>query len=75
MLKEPLLHFLVVGSLLFFYLSSTDNESTSEIVISQGKIDQLTSQFTKTRNRPPTAEEKKGLLKFKYVRTLHLNMV
>ena len=64
-LQEPLLHFFVVGSILFFYLSATDTESEpkTEIVISQGKINQLTAQFTKTRNRPPSDDELEGLIK------------
>jgi len=61
-LQEPLLHFLVVGSLLFFYLSSTDTETKSQVTISQGKIKQLTAQFTKTRQRTPSDEELDALI-------------
>ena len=62
-LQEPLLHFFVVGSILFFYLSVTESEPKSEIVISQGKINQLIAQYTKTRNRPPSDDELQGLIK------------
>ena len=61
-LQEPLLHFVVVGSLLFFYLSSTDTTTKPQIVISEGKIKQLTAQFTKTRQRTPSAEELQALI-------------
>jgi len=61
-LQEPLLHFLVVGSLLFFYLSSTDTETKPQVTISQGKIKQLTAQFSKTRQRTPSDEELDALI-------------
>lgn len=61
-LQEPLLHFFVVGSLLFIYLSNNDTTAKPEIVISNGKIKQLTAQFTKTRQRSPTSEELKALI-------------
>lgn len=61
-LQEPLLHFLVAGSILFFYLSGTDTETKPQVTISQGKIKQLTAQFEKTRQRPPSAEELKALI-------------
>lgn len=61
-LQEPLLHFLVVGGLLFLYLSNNDNVAKPEIVISQGKIKQLTAQFTKTRQRSPDEKELKALI-------------
>jgi len=62
-LQEPLLHFLVAGSILFFYLSYNDETKQKEqIVITQGKITQLLSQFKKTRQREPTKKEKQGLI-------------
>ncbi len=61
-LQEPLLHFLIVGGLLFFYLSTNDDLTKPEIIISEGKIKQLTAQFTKTRQRSPTEDEIKALI-------------
>ncbi len=61
-LQEPLLHFAVVGSLLFFYLSSNDATTKPQVVISEGRINQLTAQFSKTRQRTPSAEELKALI-------------
>jgi len=61
-LQEPLLHFLVVGSLLFFYLSVNDTETKPQVTISQGKIKQLTAQFSKTRQRTPSKKELNALI-------------
>jgi len=62
-LQEPLLHFLVVGSILFFYLSNKDDSVQKEqIVISKGKINQLSAQFEKTRQRKATKEELQALI-------------
>lgn len=61
-LQEPLLHFVIVGSLLFITLSSNDTNPQPHIVISEGKIKQLSAQFSKTRQRPPTAEELSALI-------------
>ncbi len=61
-LQEPLLHFLVVGSLLFFYLSGNDTHSKLQVSITQGKIKQLTAQFNKSRQRYPSDEELNALI-------------
>lgn len=61
-LQEPLLHFVVVGSLLFFIISSNDVTTKPQVIISEGKINQLTAQFTKTRQRIPSSEELKALI-------------
>ena len=62
-LQEPLLHFLLVGGLLFFYLSNQDDSVAKEqLVITEGKINQLTAQFTKTRQRAPTKDELQALI-------------
>ena len=61
-IQEPLLHFLVVGSILFIYLSNNDTTISPQIVITQGKVEQLTAQFTKTRQREPSKEELKALI-------------
>ncbi len=61
-LQEPLLHFVIVGSLLFITLSSNDTSSQPHIVIFEDKIKQLSAQFSKTRQRPPMAEELNALI-------------
>lgn len=65
-LREPLLHFLLVGAALFVlfglvnerYSGSEDNQ----VVVSVGRIGQLENIFTRTWQRPPTATELKGLI-------------
>ena len=57
-IKEPLLHFLLLGILLYMasLVFSNDNEKGS-IVVTQGKIKQLTTLYTKTWQRSPTPKE------------------
>ena len=62
-LKEPLLHFLVLGALIFLvYGWLSDERSADEIFISGGQQDNLINTFTRTWQRPPTPAEFKGLL-------------
>ena len=65
-LKEPLLHFLIIGAVLFllFGLASGwgSGEADDEIVVSAGRIAQLANIFSKTWQRPPTREELEGLI-------------
>ena len=65
-LKEPLLHFLLIGAVLFllFGLASGGRSggADDEIVVSAGRIEQLANIFAKTWQRPPTREELKGLV-------------
>ena len=65
-LKEPLLHFLVIGALIFvaFSMFNTQEISVDEkkIVVSTGDIERLAARWVKTRNRPPTETELKGLV-------------
>jgi len=77
--KEPLFHFLILGSLLFFFLSDTQ-VLQDKIIISNAKISQLSSQFNKTRHRAPTPQELdaltddylKDLIAFKKGQEMHL---
>ena len=64
-LKEPLLHFAVIGAVLFLAYSLTPGyraTSSEVIVVSRGKIEQLATSFAKTWQRPPTETELKGLI-------------
>lgn len=63
-IKEPLLHFLLLGGLLFFmYDMNSDNTvSTKSIVISKAEIKHLKSLWTKTRQRVPTQSELQVLI-------------
>lgn len=63
-LREPLLHFLILGALIFlvYGLVSGKGRSQGEIFISQGQQENLANTFFRTWQRPPTAKEFKGLL-------------
>ena len=63
-LKEPLLHFMLLGALIFIAYGqlSGDGAREGEIVVSRGQQDNLSHGFTRTWQRAPTAEEFKGLL-------------
>jgi len=65
-LKEPLLHFLLLGAGLFLAYSLLPKDRRSaesgNIVITQGQIENLALGFTKTWSRPPSSEELEGLV-------------
>lgn len=59
-LREPLVHFLAIGALLFALSQWRSGTGTSErIVITAGTIDALAAGFERTWLRPPTDEELK----------------
>ena len=64
LLKEPLLHFLLLGAALFYFYSLVGDNQTSdnEITISATKIGQLKYSFEKTRQRQPSQEELDALV-------------
>lgn len=66
LLREPLLHFLLIGAALFAVFEMVNDRSPgnsdNHIVVSAGRIAQLENIFTKTWQRSPTAEEIKGLV-------------
>jgi hypothetical protein len=64
-LRDPLLHFLVIGTLLFLVfelIKSPTGNQESEITITRGDIEALQANFTRTWQRPPTDSELKGLI-------------
>ena len=65
-LKEPLLHFLVIGALLFGLYSLLNPMEVSvadnRIVVSAGDIERLSGNWAKKWNRPPTATELQGMV-------------
>ena len=65
-LKEPLLHFLLLGAAMFATYSLVSKRSSGEpgkIVITQGQVAAMEVGFTRTWQRPPTREELEGLLR------------
>ena len=67
-LREPLIHFLLAGGVLFilFSLVNRDQAGTgaadTEIVVSEGRIYSITQMFTKVWQRPSTVRELEGLI-------------
>lgn len=60
LLKEPILHFLLIGTLLYFAYTSIASrvaEKEKEIVVSAAQIELLAENFSKTWFRAPTQSE------------------
>ena len=63
--KEPLLHFLLLGTALFVaynFVSKRDAAEPGRIVITQGRIENLALTFSRAWKRPPTERELAGLV-------------
>jgi len=66
LLREPLLHFLLIGVGLFWLysvLQPTVVDDTNRVVVTTSQIEQLAAQFSRTWIRPPSEEELDGLIK------------
>lgn len=63
--KEPLVHFLVLGAIIFaaYGWLSRDQQSEDEIFVSRGQQEHLVNMFTRTWQRAPTPQEYQGLLR------------
>ncbi|CAH2408078.1 peptidyl-prolyl cis-trans isomerase [Mesorhizobium ventifaucium] len=64
LLREPLLHFLVIGAALFgvYQWTTGDEAAPDEIVVSAGQIASLQAIFSQTWQRPPTSSEREALI-------------
>lgn len=70
--REPLLHFLLIGAALFLLYDWKGKPASmpggqagtpaAQIFVSRDALEQMSSQFAKTWQRPPTEEEQKGLV-------------
>ena len=69
LVREPLVHFLLLGALIFgaFKFISSETIEPGKILITQGRIESLEIAFSRTWRRPPTASELEGLIR-DYVR-------
>jgi len=64
-LREPLVHFLLLGAMLFAVhaaLRSPTTVARDEVVVTVDQIRDIAAAFTRNRQRPPNAEELKGLV-------------
>lgn len=66
LLREPLLHFLLLGALLFavdaWRRPAERTSAGGEIVVSEARVRTLAQNFARTWQRPPTREELDGLV-------------
>ena len=66
LLKEPLLHFIAAGIVLFFlygfFGQDADESNAKTIQISKGQIDLMHAHWTRQLGRPPTDTELQGLI-------------
>ena len=73
--REPLVHFLVIGAAIFVLFGLMGQQEAEEnersITITSGEINWLTDAWQKRWNRPPTAEERDGLIQ-QYLREVIL---
>ena len=64
-LREPQLHFLVIGVglfLLFSFLNGPVDDKPNRIVVSPGQQELLAENFSRTWMRPPTEQEMAALI-------------
>ena len=70
LLREPLVHFLLIGAALFLAFGLTresGGKAPNRIVVDASQVEQLAAQFKRTWLRPPTEKERAGLVE-SYVR-------
>jgi PPIC-type PPIASE domain len=66
LIREPLVHFLVLGAGVFGLFALVGDRSElepDEIVVGAGQIERMSQAWRKTRMRPPTQLELEGLIK------------
>jgi hypothetical protein len=62
-LREPLVHFVAIGTLLFIVFEWRGaGPASRRIVITPGQVEALAAGFARTWQREPTADELKGLV-------------
>ena len=64
-LREPLLHFLLLGValfLLYHWVRGGETDAPREIVVTEARVEALAENFAKTWMRPPSAQELRGLV-------------
>ena len=69
-LREPLLHFILLGAAIFAvygFVTRHRTDKPGEIVVTQGTLENIITGFTRTWQRPPTEEELRGQVR-EYIR-------
>lgn len=61
-LREPLLHFVLIGAVLFALTAHRKDQQPAEIRISAGEVAQLAAYWETQSQRKPSAEELQGLI-------------
>src|SRR5512144_1108506 len=61
-LREPLLHFLLIGALLFAVAEWRGRTGTQRIVVTAGQVQTLVAGFQRTWQRLPDEREMKSML-------------
>lgn len=59
LIQEPLIHFVIIASIIFFIYDALNKESINshKILISESRIEQLTNEILKSKSRLPVAKE------------------
>jgi hypothetical protein len=63
--REPLLHFVLIGAglfLLFRFTNGPAGDQPDRIVVTPAQVEQMEARFTRTWMRPPTKQEMAGLI-------------
>src|SRR5271165_1495618 len=66
LLREPLVHFLILGALLLFasnLMNKRTSGDTRKIVVTPGQVEHLEDTFARAHQRPPDPDELTGLLR------------
>lgn len=67
LLREPLLHFLILGGLIFWFLSDPSTpgsvEADDRIVISSADVERMALAWTQRWQRPPSEDDLSGLIR------------
>ncbi len=70
-LREPLLHFLLIGAAIYglygAFAETAPEETDKTIVVSSAEVEWMQTSWQKRWNRPPTPEELDGLIQ-QYIR-------
>lgn len=66
MLREPLVHFVVLGAAVFAVATLVDRRAAGapdQIVVTRDQVERLAADFARFHRRPPSPEEQRGLIR------------